>query len=259
MADVDGYATGQVSWVDLVTTDPAAAREFYRALFGWDYEIGPAETGHYTMCLLGGRAAAGMNGDPSERLAPAWTTYFSVDDLDGVFAGATALGATPLMGPIEITGQGGVAALTDPAGAVVGMWRPGGHPGAQVRDEPGALVWHELVSRDLGAAVTFYGELFGYTWEDVDTGPGGPEYRTFALDGTTVGGMMAMDDGWPADIPAHWMPYFGVSDADTAADAAERAGGQVSVPPTTTGFGRFAVLTDPQGAVFTVMDQSTRS
>lgn len=258
MADVDRFRPGEVSWVDLVTTDPDGARDFYRAMFAWDYDIGPPEAGRYTLCRLRGRAAAGMNGTPSERVAPAWTTYFASDDLAASARRIGELGGSVTQGPLDIPGQGELVVASDPTGAVFGLWRPDGPTAAGIRGEPGALVWHEHVSRDQPAAVAFYGALFGYAWEEVDTGADGPAYATFAVDGTTVGGVMAMDDDWPVAVPAHWMPYFGAADADAAAASAERHGGRVEVPPTTTPFGRFVVLSDPQGAAFTVLDERTR-
>lgn len=60
MSEVSSYPDGAPSWVDLGTTDVEAARGFYSGLFGWDYEIGPAETGHYTICRLRGRTVAGI-------------------------------------------------------------------------------------------------------------------------------------------------------------------------------------------------------
>jgi hypothetical protein len=65
--------------------------------------------------------------------------------------------------------------------------------------------------------------------------------------------MMPMDESWPAAVPAHWMVYFAVDDTDATAAKAAELGGQVSVPPTDIPPGRFAVLNDPQGAVFSVL------
>ena len=58
MSEVTSYAPGTPSWVDLMTSDPESARGFYGELFGWDYEIGPPETGHYTMVRLRGKNVA---------------------------------------------------------------------------------------------------------------------------------------------------------------------------------------------------------
>ena len=73
------------------------------------------------------------------------------------------------------------------------------------------------------------------------------------LDGRRVGGLLTVDEDFPAEIPPHWIPYFVVDDTDAAIARAEELGGKgqsdaMDIPP-----GRFAVLADPQGPHFTVM------
>ncbi|MBW3601443.1 MAG: VOC family protein [Actinobacteria bacterium] len=257
MAEVSSYAPGTPSWVDLATSDPEGARSFYGRLFGWGFEVGPPETGHYTMCQLRGRNVAGMAGEPSREGVPtAWTTYMATDDADEVARRITEAGGTVLMGPMDVMSQGRLIVAGDPAGALFGVWQAGDHAGASLVDEPGSLVWSELATRDLAAAQVFYTQVFGYGWEAVDTGEGGPAYQVFSVDGRTVGGAMQMTADWPEQIPSHWMTYFAVADTEAAAAAAQDLGGTMRVSPTDSPYGRFAVLGDPQGAVFTVM-QST--
>ncbi len=254
MGEVSSYAPGTPSWVDLATSDPRGARSFYGRLFGWGFEIGPAETGHYTMCQLEGRSVAGMAGEPPREGVPtAWTMYMATDDADGVARRITDGGGTVLMGPLDVMSQGRLVVASDPVGALFGVWQAGDHVGASLVNEPGSLVWSELATRDLAAAQVFYTQVFGYDWEPVDTGEGGPAYQTFSVDGRTVGGAMHMTADWPEQIPPHWMTYFATADTEATAAAAEALGGAVRVPPTDSPYGRFAVLSDPQGAVFTVM------
>jgi len=253
MAEMTSYPPGVPSWIDLATSDPEAARAFYAGLFGWDYDIGPEETGNYTMCRVRGRNVAGIAGQPAREGVPtAWTTYLATDDSAALARRVPELGGTVLAGPMEIPTQGTMCWLQDPTGAAVGTWEAAGHPGAELANEPGAVVWNELATRDLAAAQSFYSGLFQYVWEPVDTGEGGPPYATFAVGGRAVGGGLQMT-GEFGDMPSHWMPYFEVADPDAAARTAERLGATVGVPPTDSPFGRFAVMTDPQGAVLTVM------
>lgn len=253
MVEMTGYASGTPSWVDLATSDPAGARAFYRGLFGWDADIGPDEHGNYTFFLVGDHRVAGMAGQPAQDGVPtAWTTYIATDDTATVAKRVPELGGTLLAGPLEIPGQGVMTWSTDPTGAAFGTWEARGHMGAALVNEPGTLTWNELTTTDLAAARPFYTGLFGYAWEPVDTGEGGPEYATFALGDRAVGGALQMTGAF-GDMPSHWMPYFAVADTDAAAATAERLGGAIGVPPTDSPFGRFAVLTDPQGAVMTVM------
>ena len=78
-------------WFDVMTTDPDAARKFYGTLFGWTYDIGPAETGFYTMCKVGNDNAAGLGPMmPGQEMPPAWTVYFGVTDADATVAKVTS-------------------------------------------------------------------------------------------------------------------------------------------------------------------------
>ena len=98
----------------------------------------------------------------------------------------------------------------------------------------------------------FYGDVLGWTAEPLEGGE--VEYYQWQRGGTTVAGMMPMvGDMWPADLPNHWMVYFAVDDTDASAARCAELGGVVSVPPTDIPVGRFAVLNDPQGAVFSII------
>lgn len=258
MPEVTSYKPGTPSWVDLTTSDPEAARLFYGRLFGWEFDIGSEEYGNYTTCQLDDRAVAGMSGQPAPEGMPTfWTTYLASDDVDAVAQRVSDNGGQIMMAPMDVMPFGRMLIASDPTGAAFGAWQAGELIGASLVNEPGTLVWNELATRDLDAAQDFYTKVFGYTWGDEDTGEGGPVYRFFQVDGKTVGGSLQMTGDWPQEIPAHWMPYFGVGDTDAAASEAERLGGSVSVPATDSSYGRFAVLNDPQGGLFTVVQSSS--
>ena len=156
------------------------------------------------------------------------------------------------MEAFDVMEAGRMAVIADPQGAVFCVWQPKLHPGAQIVNEPGALVWNELAVRDTGPEPAFYEALFGWT---ADTAPmGGAEYTTWKLGDQPVGGMVQMNDQWPAEMPPHWMTYFAVADTDATCTRAIELGGAVHVPPADIeGVGRFAVIGDPQGAVFSVL------
>jgi predicted enzyme related to lactoylglutathione lyase len=252
VAEVNSYAPGTPSWVDLTTSDPEGARRFYGGLFGWDFDIGSAETGHYTSCLLRGHRVAGIGGEPApDGLPTAWTTYIATADADATAKLVADNGGTLTMEPFDVMRLGRMFVASDPAGAVFGSWQAGEHHGAQLVNEPGTLTWNELYTRDLDRAREFYGNVYGYTWQRLDTP--GSRYFTFAVDGKVVGGSMEMDDTWPADLPTHWMTYFAVADTDATVARAEELGGAISVPPTDSPQGPFAVLRDPQGGAFSVI------
>jgi predicted enzyme related to lactoylglutathione lyase len=116
----------------------------------------------------------------------------------------------------------------------------------------GRFVWHELLTRDVPAAKKFYAALTG--WKALPW-PLNPDYIVCHADPGPVAGMQAIGADMPAEMPAHWLPYIGTRDVDGTADQAVRAGGSVVKPPDTlSGAGRYAVLKDPQGAIFAVLD-----
>jgi uncharacterized protein len=253
MPEVTSYTAGMPSWVDLATSDPEGARSFYGRLLGWEFEIGAPEAMHYTNCTVNGKNVAGMGGDPAPEGTPTgWTTYMAADDVDAVAKRITDNGGQLMLDPMDVMEHGRMLVAIDPTGAVFGAWEARSHTGASLVNEPGAVTWNELATRDLETAQKFYGAVFGYGGDDVDTG-GGPLYRTFSVEGRPVGGAMQIPDDWPSGTPSHWMVYFEVADVDAAASEAERLGGGVMEPPRDSPYGRWTVLRDPQGGVFTAM------
>ena len=123
--------------------------------------------------------------------------------------------------------------------------------GEVVKVPAGTFCWNELVTRDVGAAKTFYTQLFGWTVVDEPMGP--MQYSMLQSGGKNVGGMMAMPkEAGPA--PSHWMAYVSVADCDAMAEKATALGGKVIVPPMDVpGVGRFSLLQDPTGAVISVI------
>src|SRR6185436_19385599 len=139
-----------------------------------------------------------------------------------------------------------MAVMFDPQGAAISVWQPLKHIGVQIRDEPGTLCWNELHARNVDAAKTFYPGRFGWRVKE------SPEYNEFQLGDRSVAGMMQSQA--PEGVPSFWLPYFAVEDCDAAFEKSNSLGGSQILPPTTyPGVGRFAILTDPQGATFAVI------
>ena len=254
MPAVDSYAPGAFCWADLGTPDAAAAKRFYTALFGWTAEDRPMGPGaFYTMLTLNGRAVAALYAqDPAPPGGPPhWLSYVSVASANDATRRAKELGGTVLVDPFDVLDVGRMALVQDPAGAVVALWQPRRHAGAGVIGETSAMCWNELATSDPGRAEAFYTGLFGWA---ADTWPlGGTTYTTFTQDGTPRGGMLAIESS-RGPVPPHWLVYFAVSDCDGQAALVQSLGGAVRVPPTDVpNVGRFAVLTDPQGATFAVI------
>jgi predicted enzyme related to lactoylglutathione lyase len=127
--------------------------------------------------------------------------------------------------------------------------------GVKITNEPGALCWSELTTRDAKAAAAFYTEMFG--WAGKHSNVGTPtEYHEFSVGDQPSIGMMPMPQEMPPSVPSYWMPYFQVADLDAAVSTATSNGGQLMIGPAPIpGTGRFAILTDPQGAMFAVFQR----
>lgn len=253
------YAPGTPSWVDLGTPDPDGSRAFYGELFGWEAHVAPQpEAGGYTMFTKGDDYVAGLGPLMSDEQPSAWSTYISVTDADATAAAAVEAGATLLMEPMDVLDVGRMAVMADPTGAAVSIWEPKAHHGAGLVNEPGSLCWNELTTRDPVTAVGFYDVVFGWHAHQAtfETPDGEGTYTEWKLDAEAepIGGMMVMEgDDWPAELPSHWMIYFAVEDTNETALRCTDLGGTVSVPPTDIPPGRMAVLGDPSGAYFSIL------
>ena len=260
MAEFSSHIPGTFCWPELATTDQKGAVAFYRGLFGWDLNeqpIGPTET--YSMFQLRGKeVAAAYTMRPEERqhgAPPHWNNYVTVTNVDEAVKKAEGLGAKVFAPPFDVMDVGRMAVLQDPTGAVFQVWQAKKHIGARILNEPGALCWTELTTSDTKAAEKFYTQLFG--WTPKHGAPGAPmEYTEFSVAGTPSIGMMAKPKDMPAHIPSYWMPYFQVTSVDASASKAKELGGKVMVgPQDIPDAGRFAILVDPQGAVFAVFQR----
>lgn len=261
MTEFNEYAPGTFCWVDLGTTDTEAAKRFYGSLFGWEADDMPAGPDMvYTMLRLRGKDVAALYGMEREQrdqgIPPHWLSYVSVASADATAAKASDLGGKALMGPGDVLEAGRMALLQDSAGATFGVWQPRDHFGARIVNEPGTLCWNELATRDDGAARVFYTGLFGWTtkgWTTETQNAGPVPYTTFLNGGRPNGGMLQMAEEW-GNVRPHWVPYFAVEDCDRTVDRVGKLGGSVRVPATDIPeTGRFAMLQDPQGAVFSVI------
>lgn len=264
MGDEQVHVTGAPCWADLSSPDLVASARFYGDLFGWETaRVGGAgmSAGGFTF-QLDGHDVAGLGRLPDDEPA-AWTMYVAVASADAAESAVEAHGGDTLLAPSDAGDLGRMALLTDPSGAVLGVWEPAEHPGAGLVDAPGAMCWHQLACRDVDGAKEFYGAVFG--WVGLTTPYETSTYTTWYLNGRdpgterwgaggvgrAVAGMVEMDRSWPRDLPAHWLVCFAVDDCDAVAESVGELGGEVSVEPLDIPeVGRLTVLGDPHGAVF---------
>ncbi|MEU6382074.1 VOC family protein [Streptomyces bauhiniae] len=232
------YGEGTPCWADAQLPDVEAGKRFYGELFGWTFDGEDAP---------GGSVRARLDGDPVASLAPktdgrmptVWTVYFATPDARALTARIIDAGGRLISGPFAVADLGAAALVTDPEGAVFGLWQSDGHRGFGRRHEPGAFVWTELYTPEPRAANTFYGDLF----HEALFGSGAdPDF-----------GRALLTDVFPAEMPAHFLVHFRVGDLDAALATVRRLGGRVQVPPFDASYGRVAVVTDNQGASFALL------
>jgi predicted enzyme related to lactoylglutathione lyase len=295
MPQRDGYIPGVPCWVDVSEPDPEAALRFYAGLFGWEAEdmMPPSSAGNYFIAR--GEAASSSIFDTSGELrsgdvaairsiphgAPpmaVWNTYFWVDSADEAASKVRDAGGGVVVEPFDFLNACRTAVFTDPEGAAFSVWEAREHKGARLVNDPGAVVFNNLNTRDVEGAHSFYGSVFGWQTAGIGGGAEGwtlPGYgdwlerehhpklrqqmaRAGAPEGfeDVVGSIIPIADGQP-DIPPHWSVTFATADADATAAKATELGGRVLVPPfdapwsTGTYTIRITVIRDPQGATFT--------
>jgi len=239
------------AWVDLATPDPAASRQFYSKLFGWQMDVsGDPQYGGYATAKIGDQGVAGMGPKQDEQQPTVWSLYIGTDDIEALAAKVTEAGGTVVAPPLDIPEQGRMAVFQDPGGAFISAWQATRMTGFGATDVPNAFGWAELNARGVEKVIPFYETVFGWTHKTSPGGDGAPGYTEFQLDGRSIAGAWEMNQTFPAALPAFWLVYFDVDDVDTAFRKAVDAGARELVAPQDYPGGRFAVLTDPQGAAF---------
>jgi len=255
MTEFTSYRHGTPCWVDVTSSDIGAANAFYSGLFGWDAEDLGEEAGGYTMYTLRGkRVAAGSPPPPGSEVAPPhWTTYLASDDVDETAQKIRDAGGTVLMDPFDVFDSGRMTIAQDPAGAVFGVWQAGTHIGAELANEPGTLNWNECQTGDPAAAGAFYSGVFGHGYEERPMTEGGPAYGVLSVEGRGVAGVLQLE-GEMKEIPPNWSPVFSVADSDGTVAKARELGGTALMPGMDLPeIGRLAVIQDPTGAAFQVL------
>jgi predicted enzyme related to lactoylglutathione lyase len=245
------WPNGTPCWVDYGADDMEAAKAFYAAVLGWEYAGGQPEFGGYLTLLRNGRMAGGMGPLQNADDTPAWTTYFAADDAAATAAKIKEAGGTVVVEPMEVGPMGTMVIALDPQGNGFGLWQSGTNTGVQIHNEPGALAWNELMTGDTSAAKAFYTAVFGFTFDQMSAEQAGEgmDYSTFSAGANPLGGLGASDPS----MPKGWLTCFSVASADETVAAVEAKGGKVTMAPMDTPFGRFAVVEDPWGAPFEVM------
>ncbi|MGA2564051.1 MAG: VOC family protein [Steroidobacteraceae bacterium] len=250
---------GKVIWADLVTPDIDAAKHFYGALFGWTFREVPGDP-NYSLALLNGEAVAGLfqKALPAgQSQQPAWLTFLAVRDVNGAQQTAVRLGGTVLSKSHVYPQRGRQAVLADPDGAVFAVLAAQGGDPPDYLAEPGEWIWSSLLVKDLKAETAFYKSLFGYDVYDLASeGESDAQHYILSSDDYARAGLNVL----PADSKRrhpHWLNFVRVTDAADTAAKAVGLGGRVLVEPRIDRHGgHLAILADPSGAPFGVMEWS---
>lgn len=258
MSERTSYAPGTPCWVELSgTPDIEASARFYGDVFGWEVPELPnsAELGGYRRAKKGGKDVAGVSPRMQDGQPTVWATYVSVADAAATRSKVGEAGGQLVAEPMDVMGLGTMAVFTDPAGAVCGIWQPGTFAGAELVNEPGAVGWNELSTRDPDGAKAFYSAVFGWEPNDLEMEDGGT-YTEWRVEDRPVGGMLDMRGRMPDEVPPHWDVYFGTEDTDATVEKVKAGGGELLFGPMDIEPGRFATVKDPFGATFNVMQPS---
>lgn len=246
------------AWVDLASSDAEASRNFYSKLFDWQVEVDPdPQYGGYGIAKAGGKDAAGMGPKTDPNGPTAWSLYIGTDDIEELTREVPAAGGTVAMAPFDVGDQGRMAVYQDPAGAFIAAWQGTRHGGFQT-NAPNTFGWAELNARGVDQALPFYQRVFGWTMRQSEMGEGQPPYVEFLLDGQSIAGAWEMNPMVPAEVLSYWQVYFTVEDIDAAFRKAIDLGATEMVSPQDMPGGRFAIVTDPDGASFGLLKLAPR-
>ncbi|MGV9357221.1 VOC family protein [Streptomyces misionensis] len=244
---------GTPCWADAMFTDLEGAKRFYGDVLGWTFGESTSEYGNYTQAYVDGKAVAAVVPPmPGQEGQSQWCLYFASPDAAATAQKVRHSGGDVLMEPMRIADVGTMCLAREPSGAVFGVWQAGTHEGFEETAAPGAYCWAEVFSRDPERTDAFLTAVFPYRARDL--ADDAVDFRVFDVGEETVLGRMRMTDDFPPEVPSYINVYFAVADCDAAVAVAGRLGGTVRFGPMDSPFGRFAALSDPQGADFSVID-----
>lgn len=252
------YAPGDPICVDLSPDDLSAAQDFYAALFGWEFQ----DVAEHLWAMKGGRLAAGFGMLEALDLAgPRWWLCLAGPDLSGLTERAARRGGS-VSGQVDLGGLGHAAVLEDPEGATAVLWHPRKlEPGA-LGAAHGGLVWSELITPDPRRVAGFYEELFDVTAVPVEergeeSEPAGAlnlERKELEVRRMVVGIVPAAGAAKGTQVGARWRPYFQVDDIGAFLEHAASLGADVADRRMSASRRPTAVIVDPQGAEFGVVE-----
>jgi hypothetical protein len=232
-----------------MTSDTEASRAFYTQLFGWTAEEPNAEFGGYFNFVQDGVRIAGGMASQGDSGPDVWSVYLATDNAEKTLEAAASHGGQVHVQAMPVGDLGVMAYVTDPSGAMTGLWQPGEHKGFGRFGESWTPSWFELHTRDYRAVLDFYRDVFQWETEVVgDTDDF--RYSTLKHGEEQLAGIMDSAGFLPEGTPSHWEVYFGTPDADATLAKAVELDGKILEPAVDTPYGRLAAAADPTGARF---------
>ena len=243
---------GNITWLNLMTTDPELANRYYQELFPWRVNAHEAPgIGTITVYQLGDKSFGGpMALDPKYKIPSHWITYFSVIDVEKACRETEENGGKVCYKPFDIPGMGKTAILNDPNGTPFHVLAPETPNGAQniVGSETGQICWLELMADDPRKTGAFYEKVLDWTIAEESPDPNIPYFVGKAGEVVVAGILERPKEMEPIN---NWLPYFLVKNLEESSEAGQKmAGKKIMGPNSIPNLGTFSLFTDPTGAYF---------
>jgi predicted enzyme related to lactoylglutathione lyase len=247
---------GKFVWVDLLTPDRERAEAFYGKLFGWTFEkIGDGEAS-YTMAFLGDEPMAGLAQLPvkqGERRPARWIGFISVPDVYAAERQVLSQGGKVLIKPRSVPKRGNLAVFADREGAIFGVLSSSSGDVEDYLTEIGDWIWAQFLSREGEKAAAFYASIGGSTVLDAPK-PDGAKRWFLVSQGYARASILEIPPN-QRDARPGWLGYIRVARVGETVALAEKLGGRLLVAPRPELFnGKVAVMSDPSGADFGILE-----
>ncbi|WP_167149812.1 VOC family protein [Actinomyces sp. ZJ308] len=242
--------TGFPCWIELYTPDIDSSAAFYRDLLGWEVTRPESDEALTTEVRHGGRLIASFEPASEAPGGPGWQVSFMVDDVRAAAGAAERTGGSVVLPPTPVTEAMAYALVSDPDGNVVGIMEDEEAEGPYPRRE-GMPVWFDVLAGDLETSERFYREAAGWPTRRLTIADQEQDFYTSVVGGVSVSGVGRA--GYYEGVEAaasRWRVYFGVEDADAAAQRVRELGGSVVAEPIDMPFARMVEVADPHGARF---------
>ena len=250
------HHVGKLIFVELVTPDLAAAKQFYAGLFGWTFRDIQAGRIEYAEAFLDGRPVAGLihrKVPAGEHRQPRWLSFFAVGDVDAAKKIALQNGAKVLFEPHSIPDRGREAVFADPQGAVFAVLASSSGDPSDVLVAPGEWIWSSLITGDPDTDAAFYQKLFDYEVFELPASEGA-QHLLLSSDNYARASVNTLPANRPNAHP-HWLNYVRVEDMVKMTAKVVALGGRVVVAPRIDRQGgKVAVVADPLGACFGLLE-----